>query len=115
MMAVPDTASIAASHWLENRLGRRFGPSTGTNMVGVLALAVDMRSRGHSGSIATIACDSGDRYGDTIYDSEWLNAHNIHVNTWKENLDDLRSEKHGFSQKLQRCDFDHSSLKREGT
>jgi cysteine synthase A len=82
MIAVPDAASIAAARWLEARLGRRFGPSTGTNLVGALALAACMQADGQCGSIATLACDAGDRYAATIYDDEWLSSRQLHLGGW---------------------------------
>ncbi len=74
MMAVPDAASLAAMLWLERRLGRRCGPSTGTNIVGVLTLAREMRAQRISGSIVTLICDSGERYANTAYDPAWRQA-----------------------------------------
>src|SRR6202012_5558228 len=55
MIAVPDAASIAGARWLEARMGRRFGPSTGTNLVGALSLAAQMHVQEASGSIVTLA------------------------------------------------------------
>jgi cysteine synthase A len=89
MIAVPDAASIAAARWLETRLGRRFGPSTGTNVVGALALAAQMQSRGIPGSIATLACDSGDRYADTIYDDAWLASRQLDLGGWPQQFQRL--------------------------
>jgi cysteine synthase len=86
MIAVPDAASIAAARWLEGRLGRRFGPSTGTNLVGALTLAAQMHAQGMSGSIATLACDGGDRYADTIYDDAWLASRRIDLGGWPQDF-----------------------------
>lgn len=74
MMKVPDALSIGAVHYLSRVLGRRCGGSTGTNLVGALALAHEMRSRHEAGSIVTILCDGGDRYGATYFDDQWLRA-----------------------------------------
>jgi cysteine synthase len=46
MLRVPDAASVATALWLETLLGRKVGASTGTNMWGVLQLAVRMREEG---------------------------------------------------------------------
>jgi cysteine synthase A len=89
MMAVPDAASIAGARWLESRLQRRFGPSTGTNIAGTLALAAEMQSQGRSGSIATLACDAGDRYADTIYDDSWVACRKIDLRDWQQRFRDL--------------------------
>jgi len=74
MRSIPDAASVATAHWLEKILGRKVGASTGTNMYGVLQLASEMKSRGETGSIVTLLCDSGERYLDTYYNPEWVEA-----------------------------------------
>lgn len=89
MIEVPDAASVAAARWLARRTGRRFGPSTGTNLIGVLALGCEMRAAGQTGSLVTLACDSGDRYADTIYDDTWLAASGLHTARWDAALDAL--------------------------
>ncbi|WGV99468.1 PLP-dependent cysteine synthase family protein [Vibrio sp. YMD68] len=76
MRTIPDAASVATAHWLENILGRKAGASTGTNLYGVLQLASEMKKRGETGSIVTLLCDSGERYLDTYYDEKWV-ADNI--------------------------------------
>lgn len=77
MIAVPDACSTAACLWLETVLGRRAGPSTGTNLVGCLWLASQMRRNRQSGSIVTLICDDGERYRDTIYDPDWRQRKNL--------------------------------------
>lgn len=72
MIEVPDAASVAAARWLERVLGRRCGPSTGTNIIGALTLAREMQAQGRGGSIATMICDPGERYQDTIYNDAWV-------------------------------------------
>jgi cysteine synthase A len=91
MIAVPDAASIAGARWLETRLARRFGPSTGTNIVGALALAADMQAQRRPGSIATLACDDGNRYAGTIYDDSWLASRKIDLSDWQRRFQDLMS------------------------
>lgn len=76
MRTIPDAASIATIHWLEKLLGRKAGASTGTNLFGVLQLASEMKAHGDRGSIVTLLCDSGERYLDTYFDSQWV-ADNI--------------------------------------
>jgi len=75
MIKVPDTASVATMLWLEKRIGRRAGASTGTNLWGALQIANEMARDNRTGSIVTLLCDSGDRYLDTYYNPEWVNAH----------------------------------------
>jgi cysteine synthase A len=72
MVEVPDAQSIAAMRLLSQVLGRRVGPSTGTNFVAMLALAGEMRSRGEQGSILSLLCDAGERYLPTYHDAAWV-------------------------------------------
>lgn len=72
MMKVPDTASVATILWLEKIIGRKVGASTGTNLWGALQIAGEMIKQGKTGSIVTLICDSGERYLDTYYNSEWV-------------------------------------------
>jgi len=53
-------------------LGRRVGPSTGTNMWGALSLLAEMVKHERSGSVVTLLADSGDRYADTYFRDEWV-------------------------------------------
>ncbi len=77
MIAVEDAQSIGAMHALAAILGRRVGGSTGTNIWACLAIADDMARAGEQGSIVTLLCDSGDRYGCTYYDADWTRGHGI--------------------------------------
>lgn len=72
MLTVPDAASIAASRHVSAVLGRRVGPSTGTNLWGAFRLLAEMVAEGRSGSVVTLIADSGDRYTDTYFSAEWL-------------------------------------------
>ncbi|HEY2779244.1 MAG TPA: PLP-dependent cysteine synthase family protein [Steroidobacteraceae bacterium] len=101
MIGVPDAASIAGARWLDMRLGRRFGPSTGTNIVGALALAAEMQAQGRGGSIATLACDAGNRYADTIYDDSWLASRKIGLDVWQRRFQEL-ANRPAFGHDLQR-------------
>src|SRR3546814_7247649 len=69
MIEVKDAASFAAARFLSERLGRRVGPSTGTNLIGVIELAEEMAARGEHGSIVSLICDPGERYLDSALDS----------------------------------------------
>ncbi|AQT82014.1 lyase [Mycolicibacterium litorale] len=77
MESVPDSASIAAAHHVSRVLGRRVGPSTGTNVWGAFGLLAEMAANGVSGSVVTLIADSGDRYADTYFNPEWLSAHDL--------------------------------------
>ena len=72
MVRVPDAASVAAAHHVSQAIGRRVGPSTGTNLWGAFGLLAEMAAAGVGGSVVTLICDSGDRYADTYYDDDWL-------------------------------------------
>ena len=74
MLRVPDALSYQAALDLSQRLGRLVGPSTGTNFAGALHLARAMAVRGETGSIATLICDAGERYDDTLFAPGWLAA-----------------------------------------
>ena len=75
MIPVADRDSFAAARKVSAELGKRVGPSTGTNMVGVLAIAEEMVAADEQGSIVSLICDAGERYLDTLYDDEWYAQH----------------------------------------
>jgi cysteine synthase A len=72
MISVPDAASVAAARHVSAVLGRRVGPSTGTNIWGAFSLLADMVKEGCSGSVVTLLADSGERYVDTYFRDEWV-------------------------------------------
>lgn len=77
MVSVPDAASIAAARHVSGVLGRRVGPSTGTNLWGAFGLLAEMVADGRDGSVVTLLADSGDRYADTYFDDEWVAAQGL--------------------------------------
>ncbi|MGE5696117.1 MAG: PLP-dependent cysteine synthase family protein [Candidatus Sericytochromatia bacterium] len=77
MISVPDCASIAASRHASEVLGRRVGPSTGTNLWGAFRLLGEMVADGRSGSVVTLIADSGDRYDETYFCDDWLAEHGL--------------------------------------
>jgi cysteine synthase A len=91
---IDDEASIAAMRLLEELLGRRYGGSSGTNLVACLQLACGMRERGERGSIVGLLCDRGERYAETLFDPDWLGARALDPTRWlaalRECLDDGR-------------------------
>ena len=93
MLKVPDVASVGAIRYLERVLGRRCGGSTGTNFIGALHLARQMHSAGESGSIVTILCDSGDRYGHSYFNDDWVARHGLEVGPATDAI--ARSAEHG--------------------
>ena len=72
MMEVPNEESVAAMRVLSNLLGRRVGPSTGTNFVGMIQLVTEMTQAKQTGSVLSLLCDSGDRYLPTYHDANWV-------------------------------------------
>ncbi len=74
---VDDLESIAAAWYLESLLGRRYGGSSGTNLVACMRLARGLREAGARGSIVSLLCDRGDRYDETLFDRTWLANHDI--------------------------------------
>ena len=77
MVSVPDAASIAAARHVSTVLGRRVGPSTGTNLWGAFGLLAEMAAAGRSGSVVTLLADSGDRYADTYFNDEWVGGQGL--------------------------------------
>jgi cysteine synthase A len=77
MVVVPDAASCAAARHVSRVLGRRVGPSTGTNVWGAFGLLAEMIEDKRSGSVVTLLADSGDRYADTYFCDEWLTSHGL--------------------------------------
>ena len=74
MEVVSNRESVAAMQLLNDVLGRKVGPSTGTNMVAMLRLAEQMRARGEQGSLLSLLCDAGERYLPTYYCADWVGA-----------------------------------------
>jgi cysteine synthase len=74
VLRIRDLDSIAAMRLMSEWLGRRVGPSTGTNLVGVFQLMRRMQANGEQGSIVSLICDGGDRYTH-LYDNAWVAEH----------------------------------------
>jgi cysteine synthase A len=72
MLLVTDLESVVAMRVLSGLLGRKVGPSTGTNFIGMLTLACEMRETGQQGSILSLLCDAGERYLPTYHDAAWV-------------------------------------------
>ncbi|MFO1039087.1 MAG: PLP-dependent cysteine synthase family protein [Geminicoccaceae bacterium] len=86
VLQIPDVHSLAALQVLERLLGRRCGGSTGTNFVGVLEVAHEMKAKGEAGSIVTLLCDGGERYRHSYYDPAWLAASGFDLEATREAL-----------------------------
>ncbi|WP_294911022.1 PLP-dependent cysteine synthase family protein [Tatumella sp. UBA2305] len=87
MLKVPDGASLAAMYSLEKILGRRVGASTGTNFYGMIHTARKMKARGQQGALVSLICDSGERYPDTYYNSQWVSENIGDITPWQAELD----------------------------
>jgi cysteine synthase A len=72
MLEVPNVDSVAAMRALSQLLGRKVGPSTGTNFIGMLTLAQEMLQAGEQGSILSLLCDAGERYLPNYHCAEWV-------------------------------------------
>lgn len=72
MLTVSDIDSVAAMRVLSALLGRKVGPSSGTNFVGMLKLAGEMRAQGEQGSVLSLLCDAGERYLPTYHNADWV-------------------------------------------
>jgi cysteine synthase A len=95
MIEVPDEASIGAAHWLKDSRALGFGPSTGTNLIGALALA--QRPRSTDGDIVMLGCDPAHRYDTTIFKPAWLAGKAIDPAPWAARCEALASGgKSGF-------------------
>lgn len=86
MIEAPDAASVAAVLWLERIIGRRCGPSTGTNLIGALILAQELRAANRGGAIVTLICDPGERYAQTVWSETWRAACGLDLAPWSEAL-----------------------------
>jgi cysteine synthase len=73
MQVVSNAESIAAMRLLSGLLGRRVGPSTGTNFVAMLELAAKMKATKQMGSLLSLICDAGERYLPTYHNEAWVN------------------------------------------
>ena len=84
MIRVPNIASYAAVHFLEEVMGRKCGGSTGTNFYGVCQLASQMQSCQQEGAIVTLLCDDGNRYLNSYFDPAWLQTQGYDIAPWLE-------------------------------
>jgi cysteine synthase len=63
------------------------GGSTGTNMWGAFRLVAEMRAAGREGSVVTLLCDGGERYGHTYDDDSWLDQSGLDITPYTKTLD----------------------------
>ena len=87
MIRVPDAASYATIHFLQTVLDRRCGGSTGTNVYAAFQIIAELEAAGISGSVVSILCDDGDRYLDSYYNQDWLDANGFDLVPYRNQLD----------------------------
>lgn len=71
VVPVTNEQCVRAMDWLGDVHGVHAGPSTGGNVWVALQIARFMQRNGLRGSLVSVICDSGDRYAQTFYDTEW--------------------------------------------
>ncbi|WP_285662050.1 PLP-dependent cysteine synthase family protein [Actinorhabdospora filicis] len=87
MAQVPDAASVASLRVASKMLGRRVGGSTGTNLWACFGLIAEMRKAGRAGSVVTLLCDSGERYGHSYFDDGWVAAQGMDLAPYEALID----------------------------
>ncbi|MEM6471530.1 MAG: PLP-dependent cysteine synthase family protein [Planctomycetota bacterium] len=92
VIEVPDSASIACMQFLQSFIGRKCGPSTGTNLWAVFQLASEMNAAGQRGNIVSLICDGGERYNDTCYCDSWLKAKGLEPEPYFESVVKFRRD-----------------------
>lgn len=88
MIQVPDVLSVAGMRALKE-FGIDAGPSTGTNLIGCLQLALRGRPAGRTMTLASLICDRGERYVDTYGDDAWLARQGIFLGDEVQSLVDF--------------------------
>lgn len=73
---VSDDNAFSICHYLARRHGLLVGGSTGGAIYEALSVA---REAPVGSRIVTLACDSGTKYLDTIFNQDWLSTHDIHL------------------------------------
>jgi len=89
MIKVPDAASYATIHFLQQVLDRRCGGSTGTNVYAAFEIIGELDAAGESGSVVSMLCDGGERYLDSYYNDEWLKQKGFDLNPYLTQLDNF--------------------------
>ncbi len=87
MMKVPDAASYATIHFLEQLLNRRCGGSTGTNVYAALQIISELQQEDRETSVVSMICDAGERYLDTYYNQQWLEANGFDLVPYRKQLE----------------------------
>jgi cysteine synthase A len=89
MIKVPDAASYATIHFLQQVLDRRCGGSTGTNVYAAFEIIAELYAAGESGSVVSMLCDGGERYLDSYYNDDWLKQKGFDLSPYRTQLDNF--------------------------
>jgi len=89
MIQVPDAASYATIHFLQQLLNRRCGGSTGTNLYAAFQIIAQLNAEGREASVVSMICDGGERYLDTYYSQQWLGANNFDTGPYRVQLENF--------------------------
>ncbi|MCP4472358.1 MAG: PLP-dependent cysteine synthase family protein [Gammaproteobacteria bacterium] len=87
MTKVPDSASFATIHFMEQLLNRRCGGSTGTNLYAAFQIISDLNAQNRDASVVSMICDAGERYLDTYYNHDWLEANGFDIAPYRKQLE----------------------------
>jgi len=89
MIKVPDAASYATIHFLQQVLDRRCGGSTGTNVYAAFEIIAELKAAGESGSVVSMLCDGGERYLDSYYNDAWLKQKGFDLSPYRKQLENF--------------------------
>ncbi|MFJ6135914.1 PLP-dependent cysteine synthase family protein [Kitasatospora sp. NPDC092286] len=90
MIQVHDAASVATMRVAADAgWGIKAGPSTGTGLFGAIRILLTMQESGRSGKVATLMCDSADRYQKEYYDDAWLKEKGIDYKPWVPTIEEF--------------------------
>ncbi len=87
MIKVPDAASYATIHFMEQVLNRRCGGSTGTNLYAAFQIISELNAQKRDASVVSMICDAGERYLDTYYNPDWLEANGFDTAPYRKQLE----------------------------
>ena len=91
MIKVPDAATYATLRFLEKRLNRRCGGSTGTNLYAAFQIISELNSRNQEASLVSMICDGGERYQDTYYNDDWLQQKGFDLAPYQKQLEEFHA------------------------
>ncbi len=87
MTKVPDAASYATIHFMQQLLNRRCGGSTGTNLYAAFQIISELNAQKRDASVVSMICDAGERYLDTYYNHDWLESNGFDIAPYRQKLE----------------------------